>query len=205
MISEIIFDLETKSFFDEEGKNKPEDLGVSIVSLYIRKLDDNFSEIEGEVVSFWEKDFPNLWPLFEEADRVIGFNSKKFDVPALNPYAPLDLNKLPHFDILDEVKRVHGKRVSLDRIAKSTLGVGKIDVGSNAIVYWNAGDSDSLQKLQKYCEADTVITKNIYDHVLKNKELKFIDFWNTPHNITINFDYPDGFIPKSQKSQMGLF
>lgn len=205
MIYEVIFDLETKTFFDETGRSDPGELGVSIVSLYKRSLDGGFKETKGELLSFWEDDFPKLWPVLDKADRVIGFNSKRFDAPALNPYAPADLTKLPHFDILEEIRRVHGKRVSLDRVATSTIGRGKTDDGANAMVYWKNGDKKSLEKLKKYCEADVLITKDVYDHALKHAELKFIDYWNTPHSVEVNFSYPADFIPKSKKSQIGLF
>lgn len=64
MITEVFFDVETKTFFDESGASKPEELGVSIVSLYRRTLDEKLQEIEGKMYSFWEKDFEKMWPLF---------------------------------------------------------------------------------------------------------------------------------------------
>ena len=42
---EVIFDLETKKFFDETGNFDPSGLGVSIVSVYRRELDADFKEI----------------------------------------------------------------------------------------------------------------------------------------------------------------
>ena len=71
MLSEVFFDVETKKLFgDIEGFN-PADLGVSIVSVYSRKIDESFSGeqnrtieghtvlsvVEGKMQSFWEKDF----------------------------------------------------------------------------------------------------------------------------------------------------
>ena len=97
-------------------------LGVSITSVYTRTLDENFKEIEGKMQSFWEEDFLEMFKLFEKADRIIGFNSIGFDVPAL-PHTSHSLakNSKKHFDILAELKRVEGKRASLDAIAKMTL------------------------------------------------------------------------------------
>ena len=85
MITEVIFDCETKKLFNEIGSNDPADLGVSIVSLYVRTVDDDQREISGNMYSFWEPDFPSMWPYFLQAKRIIGFNSIKFDVAALRP------------------------------------------------------------------------------------------------------------------------
>lgn len=116
MFDEVIFDLETKSFFVEDGKFDPSKFGVSVLSLYHRKLDETLSEVEGEILSFWEKDFQNMWKIFQNANRIIGFNSLSFDVPALSPYSPNGFSKLPHFDILDEIKKATGHKTSLHKI-----------------------------------------------------------------------------------------
>ena len=199
---EVIFDLETKKFFDDTGTTNPADLGVSIVSLYARQIDDNFTEIKGEMLSFFEKDFDSMWKCFLEADRIIGFNSLGFDVPALSPYAPSQWSKLPHFDILARIRDVTGRRISLNKVAQSSLGTSKIDSGSNAILYWNKGDQESLSLLQKYCEADVAITRDVYDYVLKNKTLKFIDHWNTPREIELDFSYSEN---QNTTTQTALF
>jgi DEAD/DEAH box helicase domain-containing protein len=187
---EIIFDTETKKFFDEVEGNDPSKLGVSITSVYSRTLDENFNEIEGKMQSFWEEDFNEMFKLFEKADRIIGFNSIGFDVPALSPYLPLYWPKLPHFDILNEIKKVEGKRMSLDSLAKATLGTTKNDSGVNAIKYWNESSKESLAKLKKYCEMDVEITRKVYDFAMKNNVLKYIDFWNETHEIKLDFSYP---------------
>lgn len=189
MFDEVVFDLETKSFFVEDGKFDPSKFGVSVLSLYHRKLDESFKEIEGETLSFWEKDFADMWKIFQNANRIIGFNSLSFDVPALSPYSPKGFSKLPHFDILEELKRITGHKTSLHKIAKATLGVQKTDSGENAVLYWERGDKKSLELLQKYCEDDVRITKDIYDYVLQNKILKFTDYWNNPREIEMDFRY----------------
>ncbi len=188
---EVIFDTETKKFFDESTGYDASKLGVSITSVYSRTLDENFKEIEGKMQSFWEADFLEMFKLFEKADRIIGFNSFGFDVPALSPYLPPHFSKLKHFDILDRIRKVEGKRVSLDSLAKATLGTKKNDSGENAIKYWEAGDAKSLAKLKKYCEMDVEITTKIYDHAMKNKLLKYIDFWNETHEVKLDFSYPE--------------
>lgn len=199
---EVIFDTETKKFFDEIEGFDPSKLGVSITSVYSRTLDENFNEIEGKMNSFWEDDFSDMFKLFDRADRIIGFNSIGFDVPALSPYLPAYWPKLKHFDVLSEVKNVIGKRISLDSIAKATLQSTKNDIGENAIKYWREHTEESLTKLKMYCEMDVEITKNIYNFVLKNGYLKYKDFWNEIHQVDLNFKYQED---QNSVLQTGLF
>lgn len=187
---EVIFDTETKKFFDDVEDGKPELLGVSITSVYSRILDENLNEIEGKMQSFWEDGFPEMFKLFEKADRIIGFNSIGFDVPVLSPYLPSHWSKLKHFDILNEMRKIEGRRISLDSIAKATLLSTKNDSGENAIKYWNEHTEESLAKLKKYCEMDVVITRDIYDYAIKNKHLKYKNFWNEINEVKIDFSYP---------------
>ena len=201
VINEVFFDVETKNLFNDKGEFNPKDLGVSIVSLYKRTVDKNMREVEGEMFSFWEKDFGKIWPIFQNADRIIGFNSINFDVPALQPYADFPLSKLSHFDILLKVKETFGKRISLDSIAKETLDKEKSDIGVNAVLYWQEGGDKNLEKLRKYCEMDVEITKEIYDFVLKNGYIHFKDRWNTLRHIKLDFSYPSD----APLKQIGLF
>lgn len=201
MVTEIIFDIETKKIFDDIVGSNPADLGISIISVYKRQLDDNFKEISGNMESFFEEDFPKMWGLFSNVDRIIGFNSLHFDVPAVAALAPYDFKKLNHFDIMDHVKNALGFRLSLNAIATETLGHTKIDNGLNAVYYWQEHSEESLAKLKKYCEMDVIVTKEVYDFGLKNKQLKYKDKWNTPRMIEVDFSYPKIEVDP----QMGLF
>ena len=203
MHTEVIFDLETQKFFDEIEGFDPADLGVSILSLYTRTLDKDFKEIKGKMISFFEDEVSKAWEYFKNADRIIGFNSKRFDVPALKPYLPIELTKLPHLDILEHIREVNGKRVSLNAIVKETLGDNKADDPANAIIYWQKHDEASLAKLKFYCEEDVRLTKEVYDYGLKNKKLHFKDFWNDTKTIDIDFSYPKE--EKTLEEQTSLF
>ena len=202
---EVIFDIETKKFFDDINARDPAALGISIVSAYRREIDGNLSEVKGEMKSFWESDFESMWNWFEEADRNIGFNSLGFDNPAMNGIYKGDFTKLKHFDILKVVKDVFGHRIKLDSIAREVLGTGKIAGGADAVMWWAKGDPESLANLKKYCEMDVEVTKGVYDFGMKNKKLKFKDHWNELREIEVDFSYPYEEPPKPVDEQMGLF
>lgn len=201
MYNEVIFDVETKKLFSDIAGDDPGDLGVSIVSVYSRTIDDNLREIEGKMQSFWEKEFDKMWPLFQEADRIIGFNTLGFDIPALKPYTDLPLEKMPHFDIMQKVKEKIGRRISLDSIVKETLDTEKRDIGVNAVYYWQDGSPKALEKLKYYCEDDVRLTCEIYDFGSKNGHLLFKDKWNTLQKVEVDFSYP----PEDPSKQIGLF
>ncbi|HRN95882.1 MAG TPA: ribonuclease H-like domain-containing protein [Candidatus Levybacteria bacterium] len=187
---EVFFDVETKKLFHEvEGRDTAK-LGVSIVSVYSREIDTHGKEIRGGMKSYWEKDFPKLWKVLHDADRIVGFNSLNFDSVALQPYAPFQLAKLTHLDIMDEVKKTLGHRLSLNALATQTLGSVKSDVGTNAVIYFAKGDPESLEKLRTYCEADVAITRDLYDFGVQHKHLKYLDRWNTPRIVEVDFSYP---------------
>ena len=187
MHSEIIFDIETQNWFDDGEDRDLTKLKVSVVSVYSRTLDASFKESNGKIHSFWVDELDGLWPVMQNADRIVGYNSVHFDTPILQSYTSILLNKLPQLDIMAEIKRVFGRRIALNAVAKETLGREKLEEGSMANVLWEKGDKASLERLQKYCEEDVMITRDIYDFGLKNKKLKFKDKWNKVREVEVDF------------------
>lgn len=206
---EVIFDVETQKLFDEIEERDPGSLGVSIVSVYRRELDEDFREVDGAMKSFWideagrEPRISGMWPWFEEAERIVGFNSLGFDVPVLQPLYERDFSKLNHFDLMDNIKKVLGHRLSLDAIAKETLRKTKSGIGTQAVEWWKAKDDKSLNLLKEYCEMDVLVTKDVYDFGLENKKLKYMDKWNELREVEVDFSYPSK--EPGVETQMGLF
>lgn len=203
MILEVIFDCETQKLFSEISTNDPADLGISIVSVYVRQVDDTQRELSGHMYSFWENELADMWQYFATAKRIIGFNSLKFDVPALIRHAPTTFTKLPHFDIMQKVRDKLGFSLGLNTLATHSLGVQKTDVGTNAVMYWKSQDPEQLAKLKYYCEADVLLTRDLYDFGVREKKLKYMDKWNTVREFPVDFSYPKEVIDASR--QIGLF
>jgi len=203
MIDEAIFDIETKKLFSEVDGGDPALLGVSLVSIYIRKVDESQREIEGVMRSFWGNELSEFWPILTRVKRIIGFNSLKFDVLVLKPLAPPAFTRLPHFDIMNIVRVALGHNLSLAVLAQETLGARKIDNGLNAVAYWKSKDPEQLAKLKSYCEADVLLTRDLYDYGVRNKHLKYVDKWNNPKSFAVDFSYPKEVVDASR--QMGIF
>ncbi len=161
-MKKIVFDIETRNIFAEVGKADPTLLDISLVGVYDYET-DTYS-------SYLLEDLPKLWPLFEKADMIIGFNSDHFDIPILNKYYSGDLSKVRSLDILKKIKEQFGRRIGLGKIAEGTLNKPKGGHGLEAVEWWNKGE---IEKIRKYCIEDVKITKEIYDYALANQKLKY--------------------------------
>jgi uncharacterized protein YprB with RNaseH-like and TPR domain len=187
----IVFDIETKNIFADVGKNDPSLLDISVVGVY-DSSDDSY-------VAYLEEDFPKLWPILEKADLLIGYNSEHFDLPLLNKYYAGDLYKIPHIDLLKEIRASAGRRMKLDQVAEGTLGINKSGHGLQAITWWRQGE---IEKVKKYCLDDVRITKELYEYALKNKKLKYkeggaiievplkTDGWEQKADTSMTFSLP---------------
>ncbi len=127
----------------------------------------------GEYSSFLKEELPKLWPIFESADILIGYNSDHFDIPILNKYYSGDLSRIKSIDLLKEVKQVLNRRLKLDNLAEATLGQKKIGSGLDAIAWWEAGEVD---KVRKYCLDDVRLTLELYEYAKEHGVLKYKDF-----------------------------
>ncbi len=125
---------------------------------------------------FWENELANFIDIILEADIIVGFNTLGFDVPVLQNYTEKNLKKLPHYDIMDEFKKIAGHRINLESLAQATLGLGKSGTGIDALRYWSEGKKEELSQ---YCLDDVRITKQIMDLVLAEKPIKYIDISST--------------------------
>lgn len=161
---EIVFDIETKNIFEDVGKNDPVLLDISVVSLHDSET--------GELTSYLEEDFPELWKKIEQADVLIGYNSNHFDIPLLNKYYPGDLFAFKSIDLMATIKDALGRRLSLNNVAGATLGQRKSADGLLATQWWKDGE---VEKVIKYCEQDVLVTRKLYEHMRDNKKIKYRD------------------------------
>ncbi|MBM3281221.1 MAG: helicase [Candidatus Harrisonbacteria bacterium] len=154
----IVFDIETKNTFaDVGGAHNIDRLETSFVGVYSYQQD--------KYLSFFEEDFPQLGPIFQNAGMVIGFATKRFDLPVMRKYFNFNIMALNNLDLLEVIEAAYGSRIGLDILAQTNLGVGKTGHGLDAIRYWEEG---KLKELQEYCLQDVKVTKMLYDFIKKN-------------------------------------
>lgn len=158
----IIFDLETQHTF-QEVKYDHKKLKVSVVGIY------DYASDEYKV--YRENEIGQLFPRFEKASYLIGFNINKFDLPVLSPYYLGNLGQFATLDMLDEVEKSLGHRVALDDLARATLGHKKSGHGLLAIEYFRKGEWD---KLTSYCLDDVKITRELFEYGKKYKKVSFM-------------------------------
>lgn len=159
----VVLDLETKKTFKEAPD--PKNLGISVVGLYDYGT-DTFS-------TFLENELGALFSILENASITIGFNLDGFDMQVLQAYYPGDIKQFHTFDILTDVKRILGRRLSLNELAKATLNEGKSGNGLQAITYFKQKKWDELKK---YCLDDVRITRDLFNYGINESKL----YYNSP-------------------------
>jgi hypothetical protein len=167
----LVFDIETANFFTDPGVgwNNFEALKISVVGVYSYKKDAYFC--------YGENEFDKLAELFAGASKIVGFASNRYDIPVLNllfqkmknPFMTrtlknwretLTLWNKERVDLLDEIERATGKRISLSLLAEANLGIKKDQHPSEAAGMYERGE---IEKLKEYCLKDVRLTKELYD------------------------------------------
>lgn len=162
----VYFDLETqRTANDVGGWDKKRDMGISLGVTYSTKL--------GEYRIYTEKELDALVNQLLRADLVIGFNVINFDYEVLMGYTIVDL---PHqcrtLDLLLDIEKRIGHRVSLDVVANACLGVGKTGDGLDAIRWWRQG---KMLEIAEYCCYDVKCTKLVHEFGATHQKVNYVD------------------------------
>ncbi len=160
----VFFDIETQNSFQEVGGRYPERLRLSVAVTY-DTADCAFHR-------YTEADVAALVRDLQAADLVVGFNLFGFDYPVVMRYTDVDLSKLPTVDMMLELQKQLGFRVSLDSVAAATLGVGKSADGLQAVRWWKEG---RLEDIFTYCEKDVEVTRRVYEFGRQNHYIQYYD------------------------------
>lgn len=173
MTDTIVFDIETKNFFTDEGVgwNNFEALRISVVSIYSYEKQKYFC--------FGEHELNQLVDFFKNSKRLVGFSINKYDIPVLNIYfqkmnlnPPLNLWEKERIDLLEEIENIIKERISLSKLSEINLGIKKDRKGEEAPILYSTGQ---IEELKKYCLKDVEITKGLYDLYQNEKKLFFPD------------------------------
>jgi DEAD/DEAH box helicase domain-containing protein len=118
-----------------------------------------YDEQENAFRTYHEHDVDRLLVDLMSADRVIGFNVKRFDYAVLRGYRQAAFERIPTCDMMEELHRVLGFRVSLGRLAQATLGEGKSADGLQSLAWFREG---RLDLIEQYCRKDVDVTRRLY-------------------------------------------
>lgn len=149
----VYFDLESQKLFSEVGGRD--------ASRLLLACGVTWSTERNDFAVYWEKDAAALVAELKAADRVIGFNIMHFDYEVLRPYAPnVNFRSIRSVDMLQDIQRALNFRLSLDSIARATLGTTKTADGLQSVQWFREGN---LQKVADYCKSDVDITRRVHE------------------------------------------
>jgi DEAD/DEAH box helicase domain-containing protein len=137
-------------------------MGMSCGVIYDSQK-DGFVEYTADQISRLIADLAKL-------ELVVGFNIKRFDYLVLKGYSDFDFSALNTLDILEEIHRHLGFRLSLAHVAQETLGVTKTADGLQALKWWQQG---RIREIIDYCRMDVKLTRDLFLFGRKNGYLIF--------------------------------
>ena len=116
--------------------------------------------------------FVDMWYLLDEADMVIHYNGKKFDIPHLNREFVLRKMLPPspykQVDLLSVVKKRFNFPSNKLQYVSTALGLeGKAETGGFEL--WKgcmSNDPKAWATMEKYNKQDVVLTEKLYDRLL---------------------------------------
>jgi len=149
----VILDLETQRGAEEVGGwAQVERMGLAVAVVY--------DESGGEYRAYRESEVDRLLVDLALADRVVGFNIDRFDLRVLAPYCTFDLSRIRTVDLLWEIHRRLGFRLSLGHLAEVNLGEAKSASGLESLAWWREGRVDLVEE---YCKKDVELTRRLWD------------------------------------------
>ena len=175
------FDLETqKSADDVGGWGNIHKMGLAVGVVW-DSLDQDYFVYE-------EKDAEKLVDKLRTADLAVGFNIIGFDYTVLQPYSDFDLEEINTFDMLIDVKKLLGFRLSLNHLAQHTLNAEKSADGLVSLQWYKEGNID---KIIKYCRQDVEITRDLYLFGEKNGHVSYQNRSGNLLQLKVNWNTAD--------------
>lgn len=156
-MTEIYLDTETQRVADEVqgGWDNIRAFGLSVAVTW--DAANGFRE-------WYEPDAGRLIGELRAFDRIVTYNGLRFDLAVLSAYGDVRELEKKSLDLLQDLKRRLGFRVSLQNLAQATLGKSKTASGLEAVKWWRSGDPALRQRVVEYCRMDVEILREIVVH-----------------------------------------
>ena len=173
----VYFDLESQKLFQEVGGRD--------ASKLLLACGVTWSTQRNDFAVYWEQDARALVSELKSADRVVGFNILHFDYEVLRPYAPGEsLRSFRTLDMLQDIQRALNFRLSLDSIAKATLGATKTADGVQSVEWYRNGE---LEKVAEYCKSDVDITRRVHEFGRDNGFVHYYSKLGSKLKVPVNW------------------
>ena len=171
------FDLETqKSAEDVGGWGNIHKMGLAVGVVW--------DSLDREFFTYEEKDSAKLVEKLRTADLAVGINIIGFDYTVLQPYSDFDLQEINTFDMLVDVKKNLGFRLSLNHLAQHTLNAEKSADGLVSLQWYKEG---KINKIIQYCKQDVEITRDLYLYGEKNGFVKYQSRSGNPRDLKVDW------------------
>ena len=172
-------------YFDVESQKLFQDVGGRDASRLLLACGVTWSTARNDFAVYWEKDAPALIAELKSADRVVGFNIIGFDYEVLKPYARNEnFRAFRTTDMLQDIYRTLNFRLSLDSIARATLGAAKTADGLQSVEWFRNGE---LEKVAEYCKSDVDITRRVYEFGRENGFVHYYSKLGSKLKVAVNW------------------
>ena len=173
----VIFDVESQKLFHEVGGRD--------ASKLLLACGVTWSTARNDFAVYWENDAAALVAELKAADRVVGFNIIGFDYEVLRPYAQgVNFRTFRSLDMLVDIYRTLNFRLSLDSIARATLGTTKTADGVQSVEWFRNGE---LEKVAEYCKSDVDITRRVYEFGRDNGFVNYYSKLGSKLKVAVNW------------------
>jgi DEAD/DEAH box helicase domain-containing protein len=162
-VAPLIFDVETQRSASEVG-------GWGNLHLMRLAVAVVFDAATGAFETYGEARAEALVERLFAAPAVVGFNVRRFDYGVLRAYSHRSFAELPTFDLLEDVHRKLGRRLSLNHLATHTLGRGKSGDGLQSLVWWKEG---RIAEIEEYCRKDVELVRDLMAFAAREKHVIF--------------------------------
>jgi DEAD/DEAH box helicase domain-containing protein len=125
----------------------------------------------------------------------VGFNVAKFDYGVLQPYATkmdFDLEEITTFDMLVDINKKLGHRLSLNHLAEKTLNAKKSADGLVSLQWYKEG---KIEKIIEYCKQDVEITRNLFLYGESHGYIKYSTRSGVVKDLKVDWKIPSLISP----------
>lgn len=152
-LSVAVVDIEARNLVSDWSR--PWEAGIASVAVWCNWLGGSF----GKMFLFDGGDLRELARLLHHAEIMVTFNGERYDIPALNGCLGEPIYHGYHCDLMARLYGELGHRVSLEKVAKATLGRGKSGSGAHAPEMYQAGE---FAQLHTYNMDDVDLTRDLF-------------------------------------------